>query len=96
MLEKQGHDSRPCERTEQDSLTELHVGGFGASSRKCVKDSGQWRRGRIPGPTIAGVSRESLEKHQIAAALRGEETANSMLTFWSGCVPLKAPPRGLI
>lgn len=27
----------PCERTEeQDSLTELHVGGFGASSRKCV------------------------------------------------------------
>lgn len=33
-------------------------------------DSGQWRRGRDSGPTIAGVSRESLEKHQIAAALR--------------------------
>ena len=61
----------PCERTEeQDSLTELHVGGFGASSMRCVGTVASGGEVEKSGPTIAGVSQESLDKHQIAAALR--------------------------
>ena len=81
----------PCERTEeQDSFTELHVGGFGASSRKCVGRVASGGEVENAEPTIAGVSRESLEKHQIAAALRrGRGDSKFHVTFWSGCVPLK-------
>lgn len=42
------------------------------------------------GPIIAGVSQESLEKHQIVAALRrGRGEGKFHVTLWSGCVPLK-------
>lgn len=81
----------PCERTEeQDSLTELHVGGCGASSRRCVGTVASGGEVEKSGPTIAGVSQESLEKHQIAAALRrGRGDGKLHVNFWSGCVPLK-------
>ena len=78
-----GHDgSHPMWENKGEGLTHLTPCGWqmGISGGE-VGESG---------PAIAGVSQESLEKHQIVAALRrGRGEGKFHVTLWSGCVPLK-------